>query len=154
MVVLFVAALLAIGLTFFDGARCRLDAPDRETFALPRKTINTKSMITEVIRYKVPAAQAAAFEEAYKKTEPILQNSSHCLGYSLFRGVEEPENWMLMLSWDSVEGHEQGFRLDPGFREFFGLVKPFLGQVQEMKHYHASGLNWSRSSQNLSTFEI
>jgi len=111
-------------------------------------------MTTEVIRYKVPVVQAAAFEEAYKQTEPILQNSSHCLGYSLLRGVEKPENWMFMLSWDSVEGHEQGFRREPGFRQFFSLIKPFLSQVQEMKHYHTSGLNWSRGSQNPSTFEI
>jgi quinol monooxygenase YgiN len=103
-------------------------------------------MTTEVIRYKVPAGQASAFEEAYRKTEPILQNSSHCLGYRLLRGVEEPENWVLLLTWDSVEGHEQGFRKEPGFREFLSLVKPFLGQVQEMKHYSTNDLNWTRGA--------
>lgn len=103
-------------------------------------------MTTEVIRYKIPADQASAFEEAYHKAEPILQDSRHCLGYRLLRGVEEPENWILLLFWDSVEGHEQGFRQEKGFRAFFGLVKPFLGQVQEMKHYNVNGLDWSRAS--------
>jgi quinol monooxygenase YgiN len=103
-------------------------------------------MTTEVIRYKVPAGQASAFEQAYKETEPILQNSSHCLGYRLIRSVEEPENWILLLSWDSVEGHEQGFRKEPGFRQFFGLVRPFLDQVQEMKHYNTTALNWNRGT--------
>jgi len=103
-------------------------------------------MTTEVIRYKVPAGQAAAFEEAYRKTELILQNSSHCLGYRLLRGVEEPENWILLLTWDSVEGHEKGFRQEPGFRQFFGLVKPFLNQMQEMKHYNTTAMSWNRDS--------
>lgn len=111
-------------------------------------------MTTEVIRYKVPAAQAAAFEAAYRKTEPILQNSSHCLGYRLLQGVEEPENWILLLTWDSVQGHEQGFRREPGFGQFFGLVKPFLSQVQEMKHYTTSGLSWNRSSATASPGEL
>jgi len=81
-------------------------------------------MTTEVIRYKIAADQAATFEEAYRKAE----------------------NWILLLFWDSVEGHEQGFRQEKGFRAFFGLVKPFLGQVQEMKHYNVNGLDWSRAS--------
>ena len=103
-------------------------------------------MTTEVIRYKIAADQAATFEEAYRKAEPILRDSSHCLGYRLLRGVEEQENWILLLFWDSVEGHEQGFRQEKGFRAFFDLVKPFLDQAQEMKHYNVSGLNWSKAS--------
>lgn len=66
-------------------------------------------MTTEVIRYMIPASQAEAFERAYQQTEPMLQHSRHCLGHRLLRGVEEPENWILLLHWDSVEGHEQGF---------------------------------------------
>jgi quinol monooxygenase YgiN len=103
-------------------------------------------MTTEVIRYRIPAHQADAFEQAYRQTEPILQNSSHCLGYRLLRGVEEPENWILFLYWDSVQGHEQGFRTEKGFREFFTLVKPFLNQIQEMKHYEDRKMYWSRNS--------
>ena len=103
-------------------------------------------MTTEVIRYKIAPDQASTFEEAYHKAEPILQDSGHCLGYRLLKGVEEPENWILSLFWDSVEGHEQGFRREKGFRAFFDLVKPFLDQAQEMKHYNVSGLNWSKAS--------
>ena len=87
-------------------------------------------MTTEIMRYKIPT-EAEAFESAYQKTEPILQNSRYCLGYQLLRGVEEPENWILLLHWDSVEGHEQGFRKETEFRDFFNLVRPFLNQVQE-----------------------
>lgn len=102
-------------------------------------------MITEVIRYKIPAEQSDAFEKAYQKAEPILRESAHCLGYRLLRGIEEPENWILLLYWDSVDGHEQGFRKETGFREFFGLVKPFLNQIQEMKHYAEREMLWTRA---------
>lgn len=107
-------------------------------------------MITEVIRYQVPAKQAEAFETRYQAAEAILRNSKHCAGYQLLRGIEEPDNWILLLHWDSVEGHEQGFRQEPGFREFFELVKPFFSQIQEMKHYQARKMQWSRSSWPLS----
>jgi quinol monooxygenase YgiN len=101
-------------------------------------------MITEVIRYKVPSAQGQAFEEAYQQTESILQKSKHCLGYELLHGIEEPENWILLLHWDSVEGHEQGFRSEPGFSRFFNLIKPFFQQILEMKHYERRKMEWQR----------
>ena len=102
-------------------------------------------MITEFIRYRISPENAQAFEQAYQKAEPILRNSAHCLGYRLLRGVEESENWILILEWDSVEGHENGFRKEPSFREFFDLVKPFLTQIQEMKHYQDRPMHWQRS---------
>jgi heme-degrading monooxygenase HmoA len=101
-------------------------------------------MITEVIRYKVPAEQAEIFEQAYFDSENILQKSKHCLGYELLHGIEEKENWILLLRWDSLEGHEQGFRREAGFSEFFNLVKPFFQQIQEMKHYERRKMEWKR----------
>jgi heme-degrading monooxygenase HmoA len=101
-------------------------------------------MITEVIRYKVPSALAEAFEQAYRETEPILQKSKHCLGYELLHGIEENENWILLLHWDSLEGHEKGFRGESGFSTFFNLVKPFFQQIQEMKHYERRNMEWKR----------
>jgi quinol monooxygenase YgiN len=105
-------------------------------------------MTIEVIRYKVPAANARGFEQAYHQAEPILRESRHCLGYQLLRGIEEPENWILLLHWDSVEGHEKGFRKEPGFAEFFRLVQPFFEQIQEMKHYEQREMAWDRDARS------
>jgi hemoglobin len=70
-------------------------------------------MTTEIIRYRIKAQNAEAFEEAYQKAEANLRNSKHCLGYRLLRGHEEPESWILTIKWDSVEGHEQVFARSP-----------------------------------------
>jgi len=42
---------------------------------------------------------------------------------------------VVRIEWESIEGHEQGFRSSPQFGEFFAAVKPFFDQIQEMKHY-------------------
>jgi quinol monooxygenase YgiN len=99
-------------------------------------------MTTEIVRYRIAAENAQAFETAYQQAEPILRGSQHCCGYRLLRGHEEPQNWILIIEWDSVEGHEQGFRKEPAFRDFFALVKPFLNDIQEMKHYEATRISW------------
>lgn len=95
-------------------------------------------MTIEYIRYRIPADQADAFLAAYQEASAFLDRSEHCLGYELARGLEEPENWILRIEWDSLEGHEQGFRKSADFRKFFVLVRPFFDAIEEMKHYEVS----------------
>jgi hypothetical protein len=42
---------------------------------------------------------------------------------------------VVRIEWDSVEGHERGFRASPRFSEFFTAVQPFFADIEEMKHY-------------------
>ena len=92
-------------------------------------------MVVEYIRYNVPAGLAAEFENAYRQASEVLTSDSHCLSYEVAQGVEEPEHFVVRIEWDSLEGHEQGFRSSPRFGEFFSAVKPFFSEIEEMKHY-------------------
>jgi quinol monooxygenase YgiN len=57
------------------------------------------------------------------------------LRYEVARGVEEPEHFVVRIEWDSVDGHERGFRFSPAFAEFMSAVGPFFSAIEEMKHY-------------------
>lgn len=92
-------------------------------------------MIVEYIRYRIPVEQSAEFAAAYARGATVLDADEHCLNYEIAQGVEEPENWVVRITWDSLEGHEQGFRNAPHFREFFAAVRPYFAAIQEMKHY-------------------
>ncbi len=92
-------------------------------------------MIVEYIRYEVPAERAAGFVAAYEAASAVLDASPHCLAWEVGRGHEEPEHFVVRIEWDSLEGHEQGFRGDPSFRDFFAAVRPFYDDIVEMKHY-------------------
>jgi quinol monooxygenase YgiN len=92
-------------------------------------------MVLEYIRYTVPEERATEFEEAYRRAAVVLDADTHCLGYDVSKGVEEPEHFVVRIEWDSVEGHEQGFRTSQRFGEFFAAVKPFFAAIDEMKHY-------------------
>ena len=97
-------------------------------------------MVVEYIRYTIPPEQAGEFEAAYAQARASLDASSHCLSYELARGVEEPEHWILRIEWDSVEGHEQGFRRSAEFRPFLQAIRPFIERIDEMKHYEVTSV--------------
>jgi quinol monooxygenase YgiN len=94
-------------------------------------------MMIEYIRYRIDADRHEEFERAYAEAAAPLAASSHCLSYEVARGVEEPGSYVVRIEWDSLEGHERGFRQSPEFREFFASVKPFVQEIQEMRHYES-----------------
>ncbi len=90
-------------------------------------------MIVEYIRYQ--AADPDALVRAYQQARHALEVSSHCLAYELARCKEDPKLFVLRIEWDSPEGHLEGFRKSAEFREFLAAVRPFIGEILEMRHY-------------------
>jgi quinol monooxygenase YgiN len=101
-------------------------------------------MIVEYIRYRIEASQANAFVAAYETASTSLKDSPHCLGYELSRCTEAPESYVLRILWDSEDGHLQGFRKSEQFKSFFVAIKPFVGNIEEMRHYELTPLSWVR----------
>jgi quinol monooxygenase YgiN len=92
-------------------------------------------MIVEYIRYKVTAGREAEFEDAYRRGGAALEQSEHCRRYEVSRCVDEPDSYVVRIEWDSADGHMSGFRGSPQFKRFFEAVGPFVGNIEEMRHY-------------------
>lgn len=97
-------------------------------------------LLPEIIRYRIGADRADAFIEAYRKAGASLTASPHCSGYELLHSKKDPELFLLIIRWDSAEGHLQGFRKSEQFREFFAHIKPYVGDILEMEHYESTGV--------------
>lgn len=96
-------------------------------------------MITEYVRYRVPAADdGAAFEASYARAAEVLATSEHCHEFELTRCDEDPRDYILRIRWDSAEGHLEGFRGSDAFPRFFAEVRPWVESIEEMRHYSAT----------------
>ena len=102
------------------------------------------SVIPEIIRYKIPLGQAAAFVRAYADAGQVLKGSPSCLGFELLRSVKDPELFLLTIQWESAEGHLSGFRRSAAFPQFFALIKPYVDNILEMEHYETTDVRWER----------
>jgi hemoglobin len=92
-------------------------------------------MIVEYIRYRVEPERADDFLAAYAGGAEVLQRDSRCLAYEVSRGHEEPDRFVVRIEWSSLADHLEGFRRSPEFGAFFAAVRPFFGDIEEMKHY-------------------
>ena len=92
-------------------------------------------LIVEYIRYSVDNARSDDFVQAYRQAADALDASEHCQRYEVTRCTEDPTQHIVRIEWDSEQGHMSGFRSSPQFRPFFGAVEPFVGNIDEMRHY-------------------
>src|SRR4051794_24758037 len=92
-------------------------------------------MIPEIIRYRINAEKVQAFLADYVQAAAALKQSPHAQGFELMRSSKDPELFLLVIRWDSAEGHLQGFRSSPQFRDFFAHIRPYVGDILEMEHY-------------------
>jgi hemoglobin len=95
-------------------------------------------MVVEYIRYSIDDPRAEAFEQAYREAGDSLAASEHCERYEVSRCSEEPTQHVVRIEWDSEEGHLSGFRQSPEFRSFFEAVRPFVNDIEEMRHYEVT----------------
>ena len=92
-------------------------------------------MVVEYIRYTIAPERHAQFLAAYAAAAVELEGSPHCVRFEVSQGIEERDHFVVRIVWDSLEGHELGFRKSAEFPAFFAKVKPFFTEIQEMKHY-------------------
>lgn len=101
-------------------------------------------MIVEYVRYRLKQHSPNALLAAYEEAGPHLQASPECLGYEMSRCADEAEVFTLRILWRSADDHLKGFRQGPHFPPFLALVRPFLEEIEEMRHYIRTDLIFVR----------
>ncbi len=95
-------------------------------------------MIVEYIRYRLEESAAETFIDAYGRASASLDVSPFCSDYELARCEEEQGVFILRIEWTSAEDHLQGFRKSAEFRAFLGEIRPYIEQIEEMRHYEVT----------------
>ncbi|NGO79111.1 antibiotic biosynthesis monooxygenase [Streptomyces sp. YC504] len=98
------------------------------------------SRTVEYIRYTIPADGAEAFIAAYERAAEPLAASPQCVDYELRRCEEEPESFILRITWTSTSDHIETFRASAEFRTFFAEISPYVKDITEMRHYAPTGV--------------
>lgn len=101
-------------------------------------------MIVEYIRYDLKAHRSETLIEAYAQAGVHLQAAPECLGYDLTAATDAPSSMILRILWRSAEAHLEGFRKGPHFSPFLALIRPFIPEIAEMRHYDGVGVEWAR----------
>ena len=79
----------------------------------------------EVAILDVRAGEAAAFEAAFREAQRIIAASPGYRSHELRRCLEAADRYLLLVWWDSLESHTEGFRKSPAYQRWRELLHRF-----------------------------
>ena len=94
-------------------------------------------MILELADIRIAPGQQAAFDEAIARgVATVASKAQGFRGYSVYKGIESPERYVLQIWWDTLEDHTVGFRQSPAFAEWRAIVGPFFAAPPAVEHFN------------------
>lgn|GEM_PF-332181 len=126
---------LRIAESFLSASSPRTGRP--ESIAFYRSTGETVAVI-EVTSFEVCEGSESAFQHALTNALPILMRQSGYIGHEFGASVERPGLFWLIVHWERLEDHTEGFRKSAAFEIFVGAFRPFLAKPTAVSHFRPS----------------
>ena len=92
-------------------------------------------MVLEHAVLQVVPGQETSFEEAFAAAKNIIAASPGFRSLSLSRCLEHDRRYLLLVEWDSLADHVEGFRTSPGYDKWRRLLHHFYNPFPEVVHY-------------------
>ena len=92
-------------------------------------------MVLEHAVLQVREGQEAVFEAAFEEAKAVIASATGFFSLRLERCVERPGRYLLLVEWESIEAHVEGFRGSPAFVEWRALLHHFYDPPPVVEHY-------------------
>lgn len=94
-------------------------------------------MILEAAILKVKPGQSDDFELAFSEAQNIISSMNGYISHELQRCVESPDQYLLLVRWETLEDHTEGFRKSEPYLQWKDLLHHFYSPFPTVEHYEA-----------------
>lgn len=92
-------------------------------------------MILEHALLTVRPAEHEAFESAFARARGLIAASPGFRGLRLSRCLERDDGYLLLVEWDRLEDHTEGFRGSAAYQEWKALLHGFYDPFPVVEHF-------------------
>jgi heme-degrading monooxygenase HmoA len=78
----------------------------------------------------------ADFEAAFAEARAVIAASPGFRRLTLSRCLERPGTYLLLVEWDRLEDHTEGFRGSAGYQRWRDLLHAFYDPFPTVEHFH------------------
>lgn len=97
-------------------------------------------MILEVAILDVVPGQESEFQASFAKAQAFLSIMSGYISHDLRRCIENPARYILLVQWEKLEDHTEGFRGSAAYQEWKSLLHHFYEPFPVVEHYAEVGI--------------
>jgi heme-degrading monooxygenase HmoA len=92
-------------------------------------------MILEHAILPVRPGSESDFEEAFQMARPLISRQPGFCSVSISHSIESPNLYLLLVEWDSVEAHTEGFRGSADYERWKELLHHFYDPFPVVEHF-------------------
>lgn len=92
-------------------------------------------MVLEIAQIFITPGSEEDFLAAYRQGRGLLLEVDGCHSVRMTRGVESPSTFVMIVEWDSVETHVEGFRNTDRWVRWRDLIAPHFDRPPFIEHF-------------------
>lgn len=92
-------------------------------------------MILEAAILNVKTGQSEAFEVAFRQASAIIAASPGYIEHQLQRCLEVTDKYLLLVRWETLADHTEGFRGSAAYAEWRSLLHHFYEPFPVVEHF-------------------
>lgn len=92
-------------------------------------------MILEHAILNVRPGQSEGFIQAMQAALPLISATPGFLGLEVRPCIETPDRYILLVRWETLDAHTQGFRGSDRYAKWRALLHHFYGPFPLVEHY-------------------
>lgn len=92
-------------------------------------------MILEVAPLDVVPGKREQFEAAFAQASKIISSMKGFVSLQLHHCIERPDRYLLLVQWQTLEDHTQGFRGSPEYQQWRALLHHFYDPFPTVEHF-------------------
>ncbi|WP_338890416.1 antibiotic biosynthesis monooxygenase [Rhodococcus sovatensis] len=92
-------------------------------------------MILEHALLNVLPTRTKEFEAAFAQASSIISEMPGFVSLRLSRGIESPDVYLLLVEWERLEDHTEGFRRSNEYQQWKKLLHHFYAPFPVVEHF-------------------
>ncbi|MDB6060089.1 MAG: antibiotic biosynthesis monooxygenase [Verrucomicrobiaceae bacterium] len=92
-------------------------------------------MVLELAILHIRSGQSSEFEKAFASAQNIIASMPGYLSHELQHCVEQADKYLLLVRWQTLADHEQGFRGSREYQQWKQLLHHFYDPFPMVEHF-------------------
>jgi heme-degrading monooxygenase HmoA len=92
-------------------------------------------VITEHALLQVLPGREDEFVDAMERAKELISSSPGFVSLSVQRGIERPGCFLLLVEWERLQDHTEGFRGSEAYEEWRAALHHFYDPFPVVEHY-------------------
>ena len=94
-------------------------------------------MIVEHAEFTIVPGREDEFIAAFPQARAVISRADGFRWVELHQGIERTNTFLLLVGWESLEAHVDGFRSSDLFTAWRAVIGPFFAEQPRVEHFAA-----------------